>query len=256
VPDFAVSITIVSLERNRAAAPRYARVADDLMARISAGEYPVGSLLPKEIELSQAYGISRHTMREALRRLADAGLLSRRRRAGTEVIAAHAETSYRQPANSIDDMLQYGEHTRVTFGRSRVVRCDDRLAELLGCEKGRPWLRVASVRVRPGERQPICHTTMYLTLELANIEAEVSELSGPMSAMIERVYGLRIAEVEQSLQAISLDGAAARSLRTEPGSPALKAIRRYFDADGRLIELAIALHPGDRFTYVSRLKRE
>ena len=92
--------------------------------------------------------------------------------------------------------------------------------------------------------------------ELENIEAEVAELSGPMSAMIERVYGLRIAEVEQSLQAISLDEAAARSLRTEPGSPALKAIRRYFDADGRLIELAVALHPGDRFTYVSRLKRE
>jgi GntR family transcriptional regulator len=256
VPDSAVSIAIVGLERNRAAAPRYARVADDLMARISAGEYPVGSLLPKEVELSQAYGISRHTMREALRRLTDAGLLSRRRRAGTEVIAAQPETSYRQPANSIDDMLQYGEHTRVAFGQPGVVHCDDGLADLLGCEKGRSWLRVTSVRTRPGERRPICHTTMYLTLELRNIAAEVAKLSGPISAMIERVYGLRIAEVEQSLQAISLDGAAARSLRMDPGSPALKAIRRYFDADGRLIELAVALHPGDRFTYVSRMKRE
>ena len=77
--------------------PRYAEVASDLLTRIARGEYPVGSLLPKEVELSRSYGISRHTMREALRRLSDAGVVSRRRRAGTEVIAAQPSTSYRQP---------------------------------------------------------------------------------------------------------------------------------------------------------------
>src|SRR5690242_3852712 len=32
--------------------PRYAQVANDLMERIAAGEYPIGSLLPKEVDLS------------------------------------------------------------------------------------------------------------------------------------------------------------------------------------------------------------
>jgi len=59
-----------------------------VLARIAGGEYPVGSLLPKEVELSRTYGASRHTMREALRRLSEAGMVLRRRRAGTEVIAA------------------------------------------------------------------------------------------------------------------------------------------------------------------------
>jgi len=75
--------------------PRYALVANDLMERIAAGEYPIGSLLPKEVDLSAEYGISRHTMREALRRLDEAGLVSRRRRAGTEVLAAAPVASYR-----------------------------------------------------------------------------------------------------------------------------------------------------------------
>jgi GntR family transcriptional regulator len=235
--------------------PRYAQVANDLIARIASGEYPVGSLLPSEIELSSAYGISRHTMREALRRLNEAGLLSRRRRAGTEIVATRPARSYRQPISSIDDLLQYGGATEIRQKRLKVVRCNAALAGLIGCETGKEWLRVDSIRTEPGDAQPICRTTLYLTLELTGIEANVARHSGPVSAMIEEVYGIRIAQIEQSIEAISLDAPNARRLRSEPGAPALKATRRYYDHSGRLIELAVALHPGNRFIYTTRLQR-
>jgi GntR family transcriptional regulator len=235
--------------------PRYVQVADDLMQRIASGVYKIGSLLPKEVELSAEYGISRHTIREALRRLDQAGLVSRRRRAGTAVLAAHPRSSYRQPINSIDDLLQYGEATDITMQRKGVVRCSAGLAKLLGCEKGREWLRVESIRTQPGDPRPICHTTMYLNLELDGIETRVSEFAKPISAIVEQVYGLRIAEIEQGIHAISLDKADAKRLHVEPGSPALKAVRRYYDDSKRLIELAIAVHPGERFVYVTRLRR-
>ena len=73
--------------RRAAVTPRYQRVADDLTKRIGSGKYPVGAYLPTEMELCRQYGISRHTVREALRQLRDAGLISRRRRIGTEVVA-------------------------------------------------------------------------------------------------------------------------------------------------------------------------
>jgi GntR family transcriptional regulator len=235
--------------------PRYASVANDLIGRIAAGEFPVGSLLPKEFELAATYGVSRHTMREALRRLDEAGLLSRRRRAGTEIVAAHPLNSYRQPISSIDDFLQYGEATEIRRKRQKVVRCDETLARLIGCQPGSKWLRVESIRTQDGDRRPICHTTLYLTMELDNIEAHIKAHSGPVSAMVEDVYGIRIAEIEQSIEAISLDVISARHLDSEPGYPALKAVRRYYDDARRLIELAVALHPGERFVYTTRLLR-
>jgi GntR family transcriptional regulator len=236
--------------------PRYAQVANDLMERIAAGQYPIGSLLPKEVDLSAEYGISRHTMREALRRLDEAGLVSRRRRAGTEVLASLPVPSYRQPINSIDDLLQYGEATEIRVRRQTRVKCNVALAKMLGCEKGREWLRVETIRTRPSDRRPICHTTVYLNAELDDIEARVGALSGPISAMIETIYGLRIAEIEQSIQAVSLDAARAKRLRVDPGSPALQAIRRYYDATERLVELAVAVHPGEHFVYITRLRRQ
>jgi GntR family transcriptional regulator len=236
--------------------PRYAQVANDLMGRIAAGEYPVGSLLPKEVDLSAAYGISRHTMREALRRLDEAGLVSRRRRAGTEVLAVAPAAIYRQPINSIDDLLQYGEATIVKVRRKARVKCNAALAKTLGCEKGREWLCVETIRTRASDPRPICHTKMYLNAELDNIDARIAAVAGPISAMIESMYGLKITQIEQSMQAISLDDATARRLRVAPGSPALQAVRRYYDANNRLIELAIAVHPGERFVYVTRLRRQ
>ena len=243
-------------DSGKRAGPRYAWVANDLIDRIGAGEFPVGSLLPKELELAYSYGISRHTIREALRRLDEAGLLSRRRRAGTEVVASRTATSYRQPISSIDDFLQYGEATEIRGKRQKVVKCDAPLAELLACPQGTPWLRVQNVRTRRGDRQPVCHTTLYLNMELENIEAHAAANFGPMSAMIEQIYGIQVVEIDQSIEAITLDAASARSLGSEHGAPALKAIRKYYDQSRKLIEVAIALHPGDRFVYTTRLVRK
>ncbi|WP_402468438.1 FadR/GntR family transcriptional regulator [Isoptericola aurantiacus] len=49
--------------------------ADQLSARIEAGEYPVGSKLPAEKDLAQLFGVGRSSMREAVRTLEAAGYL-------------------------------------------------------------------------------------------------------------------------------------------------------------------------------------
>ncbi len=70
------------------------------------------------------------------------------------------------------------------------------------------------------------------------------------------MYGIRIARIEQNIQAIRLGARQARLLKADVGSPALRATRRYYREDDTLIELSSAVHPGDRFTYVTSLVRE
>ncbi len=243
--------------RPRAAVPpRYQQVADELTRRIAAGRYPVGGYLPTEMELVQHYGISRHTVREALRRLRDAGLISRRRRVGTEVVARTPPANYRQPTNSIGDLLQYADETRLTVLGQRRVVCDVALAALLECREGAPWIRVTSLRTGSDPRRPICLTVAYVDADLPEVDRQLHDLTGPISAMLERVYGLHIVRIDQSIQAVRLGKREATLLRAEPGGPALRAIRRYYDRRGRLIELSDAAHPSDRFTYVTSLVRQ
>jgi DNA-binding GntR family transcriptional regulator len=98
-------------------------------------------------------------------------------------------------------------------------------------------------------------TTAYLDARLPNIERNLDGIDGPISAMLERTYGVRIARVEQRIQAIALSKRHAKLLKAKAGSPALLATRRFYGEDGTLIELSSAIHPSDRFSYVTNLVR-
>ena len=246
--------------RNGAAAPepslpRYQRLADDLRKRIGAGKYPVGGYLPTEMELCRRYEISRHTVREALRQLRDAGLISRRRRVGTEVVARTPKARYRQPTSSIGDLLHYGEATELRILDTSEVECDEALAELLECSEGARWLRVNTLRILPGKSRPVCMAIASLDLRFPDLRETLAKVTGPISAKLERAYGIHIVRVDQSIQAIRLGKRQAKALRAKAGSPALRAVRRYYDDRGRLIQLSTATHPGERFTYESTLVR-
>ncbi|MFI6866760.1 FadR/GntR family transcriptional regulator [Nocardia sp. NPDC050406] len=66
------------------------RVATELQDRISSGEWPVGSKIPAEPELVAALGVSRSTLREAVRSLAQVGMLETRPGDGTYVRSDNA----------------------------------------------------------------------------------------------------------------------------------------------------------------------
>lgn len=236
--------------------PRYRQIADELTASIAAGRYRVGELLPTEMELCALYRISRSTVREALRRVRDAGLISRRRRTGTKVIAQTPPVIYRQPTNSIRDLLQYADETRIEILSEKRVICDSRLAAMLECREGRAWLLLTSLRTMPNDPRPICMTTAYVDAGLPDIDKHLESNAGPISAMLERTYGIRIARIEQSIRAVRLGKREAKLLRADVDSPALCAARRYYREDGTLIEVSSAVHPADRFTYVTSLLRE
>ncbi len=60
-------------------------VEQEVRRRINAREWSPGELIPNEVDLAEEFGCARATVNRALQKLADAGLLDRRRRAGTRV---------------------------------------------------------------------------------------------------------------------------------------------------------------------------
>lgn len=86
---------------------RYAAVERQLLAELAVGRYPVGGRFPTEMELCARFAVSRHTVREALRRLSEMGLLERHRGAGTLVRAVSKPAGYVQSVASLDELYQY-----------------------------------------------------------------------------------------------------------------------------------------------------
>ena len=239
-----------------ASKPHFAEIARHLTEGIAAGHYPVGSVLPGELELCGLYSTSRHTIRAALHELQQLGLVSRKKNAGTRVESATPKNDFRASLSSLEDLVQFGT-TNVRVVRAIAeTTAGGALARALGCLEGSRWMQVSSLRVDSGSQQPVGWTDVYFDPEYAEIADTIR--SSPdllISTLIERRYGRRVAEIRQVVRALSIGEEMARALQVSPGMAGLEILRQYFDAAGQMFEASITVHPADRFAVAMRLQR-
>ena len=237
-------------------APLYERIARTLRGRITSGKVAVGEALPTEAALCDQYGVSRYTAREALRRLRDAGLITRRRRAGSRVAATAARSTFVLPVSSATDLFRYASDTRFLIQKRDRIRAGAAEVALLGCRRGQEWFRLRGVRLQPGAKAPVCLTTVYLHASLAGLAKRMPRSAGVIYPQVEAALGARIAWIGQRIEAVALGAEEARQLRARAGACALRVRRHYYDTNDRLLEVSDSLHPGGRFAYEMRLTRE
>jgi DNA-binding GntR family transcriptional regulator len=232
-------------------------IARHLTESIASGRFPVGSLLPTEMELCDHYATSRHTVRAALHELQQLGLVSRKKNVGTRVEATQATNEFRPSLASLDDLIQFGNtHVRkLQDVVSQKIRKD--LAEDLRCKAGSTWIRISSLRMdSANDRLPVGWTDVYIPPTYAEIAELVRHSPGLLiSTLIETRYGRRIEQVEQEIRAVTIDEPMAHSLQVEAGTTALKIIRWYSDAVGNVFEVSVSIHPSERFSVSMLLKR-
>jgi DNA-binding GntR family transcriptional regulator len=237
---------------------RYAVVAKDLIEGISSGRYPVGTLLPTEFELCELYDVSRHTVRAAITQLQNQGLVSRRKRVGTRVEAATARGGYSQSLASVADLAHLAETQVRSIQQVRHFVADIAEARRLGLEPGEHYFCVSSIRVdQDNALAPLCWTDVYAQdIYSAVIELAEQQPGQLIATLIEEHFGLHIDVVDQQVRAVLLTPEIAKSLNAEAGSPGLKIIRHYREDSGALMVVSETIHPDDRFTLVTQLKRE
>lgn len=240
---------------------RYAYVARRLAEDIALGRHPVGSILPKELELAEQFKVSRATVRAALSELQQIGLVSRKRNAGTRVESARVDGApgeFHQSLNSIDDLMQYADETERRIQNIGPEIADIALAARLDCRPGSRWLRISMLRVH-GKRPdlpPICWTDIYLDEAFSELRDIVYEHKGLLATLIETRYGRRIAEIRQNITATGVPASLAGPLDCELNAHALRIKRRYLDAAGAALLITESTHPADRFTYKISLRRQ
>ena len=230
-----------------AAVPRYRKLADTLMRDIEAGRYRVGALLPPEFELSDRYGVSRHTVREAFRRLADMGLISRHQGIGTRVKAKSAEHRYVASLSTLADLFAYTKRTRLKVLAEHRVRAAAELAAMLRCKRGQAWLEFETCRYRIGTARPISYMQIYVYPQYPAIGDHLAARGVWVYGLVERYYGERIVEVRQEIGAVSIEPRVGEILGVKAGSAGLQVLRYYIGRGEKLLSVSMNIYPEARF---------
>lgn len=210
------------------------RIRAEIEARILAGELQPGERIPRETDLMAQYGCARMTVNKALSALAGAGMLERRKRAGTFVARPRAQSMVLDVPDLAAEIAARGQDYRWTLANRRVPTHETALGET-----GRALL-VTGVHHANG--LPLAHEERLINLALVP-EIAAADLAGqpPGSWLIAHVPWT---EAENRISAVPAPAGVARALgiarsaacllierRTWRGPDTITLVRQHFVAD-------------------------
>lgn len=233
---------------------RHARVAQALMDDIARGRYRVGARIPTEAELEIRFGVSRHTVRQAIRRMRDLGLVTARPGIGTTVTARDAAPRAVLSMNSVSELLQFTRNTRLKLLAKSELTADAALAQTLRCRPGQAWLDLELLRTVPHVPAPLGLLHVWIRPEFSAVAGKVDRVRGTVFSLLERQYGIELHELQQEISPAGMPAEAARRLKVKAGSPALRILRHYYDRAGMIPQVSLGWYPEGRFSYTTRMR--
>lgn len=230
--------------------PRYLELADELREEVLRGDYSDPGDFPTESVLCKKFDVSRFTVREALRKLTDEGLIARKRGSGTIVQPATARAgALHQPLSNVGEILQYAHDTAISFEKLPAQEVPAKIAEQIGMASKKKWFVFHGKRLKPGRKRPIAVTVVWLNPELAGAIDKIDINGATLFGQIEEHAGVTVSRVTQDIQAIAAPKNFSGDLGLEEGDPILRILRCFFDENDRLLEISASYHPGERFAY-------
>ena len=240
--------------------PMYRHIADDLRAKIATGELAPNDKLPTEGELSAEYEASRNTVREAIRRLTDEGLLESRPGQGTfvsrrldpfvTVLTADPKTGFgggdtaaylsevrgthREPTNSVprvEVIPAAPEHAallNISPGDQVVSRSQNRYIDSI------PWSRQTTLYLMDFITKGATELLMAKDIEGGAVKYLADNIGIRQSGYRDWITGRLADEDEQSFFGIGHNAAV------------FSASRVAFDQDDKPMRLTITVFPVDR----------
>lgn len=237
--------------------PLYYQIKQDILERISKGDYAPGYRLPGESEMCKAYGVSKITVIRALNDLSHEGVLRRIVGKGTYVVGTRVEQGLLGLSSFSEEMKARNLTPGSRLIEAETMLCDERLAAKLSCNPGDRALMCR--RLRLADSEPIGIQTTYL--RASYVDEAIQEIMKGQLASGASLYdflhqhGLRPTEAVEHYAAVTIKGKEAKLLEVPSGSPGFLVERVGYLGNGAVIEFGQSLMRGDRYGFAVRLVR-
>lgn len=219
---------------------------------IAKKEYQEGKLLPREVELSVQLGVSRNTLRYAILKLVNEGLLSRKKGYGTKVSRKGVLGRAKNWLSFSQEMKALG----ITVHNFELhVSWQDPEEDVAAFFDLKPQTKVLTLeRLRGKENFPFVFFISYFNPEIGMTGND--DFSRPLYNLLEENYHVKAAFSYEEVCAIRASSAICKKLNIGPDEPVLFRKRQVYDENKRPIEFNYGYYRGDSFVYTVESERK
>lgn len=243
-------MTARALDRSRPL-PLWQQLLADLRRRLDRDEF--AATFPGELALVAEYGVSRHTVREAVRRLREEGVVvAGRGRRPRRAEASRIEQPLGEPYSLFRAVEASGRVQRSVV-RSLDVRADGVVAARLGLEESTPLVHLE--RLRLADAEPLAIDRVWLPERLAGPLLDVDFSRTGLYAEYAARCGVRVTDGSEWIRAV-VPGAGQRRLLGIGTDVGVLAVDRLGRAGGAAVEWRQTLVRADRFTVMARFSTQ
>jgi GntR family transcriptional regulator len=230
----------------------YLDIADAIRHDILSRALPVHAKLPSEPELAIKYRAARATVRRALAKLQEEGLIYSRQAVGSFVAEPHVEQDLDQLFSFTEFMVYRGMKPGTRLIRTERQKIDDPESPLLHYLALRPGATLLYIRrLRLGGSDPLVIANTWLP-ESRFPDFLEHNLEQESIYEIMATAGYKPTDAIQTMEAMTLESEDA-ALLTVPSASAALLVRRVAYASGLPVEYALDLYRGDRTKFRVRL---
>jgi GntR family transcriptional regulator len=230
--------------------PLYAQVRRALIARLTAGEWTPGAMLPGESTLAAELRVSPGTVRKAVESLVADGVLRRHQGKGTFVTEQTPERANYHFFRLVDSA---GERVLPQTGSEVVVivPAGAETARRLGLGIGETVVLIDRVRAI-ADRPAILETVEVPAALMPGLERE-TPLPNALYPHYQARHGISVISTDDRLSAAAADPVAAKTLEVAEGTPLLLVERVAYDLTGRAVEWRRSRFLSDGLAYAVTL---
>jgi GntR family histidine utilization transcriptional repressor len=223
------------------------RIRAEISERIRSGAWPPGHRVPSEHELMAEYGCSRMTVNKALAPLAEAGLIVRRRKAGSFVSRPRIHSVVLDIPDIAAEVTARGDPYGYELLSRKARAASVRELEELGLERSTRVLALECLH-RAGGR-PFALEERLINLATVPEAAEVDFAKTPPGGWL--LGHVPWTEAEHRISAANVSKAVAATLGLAPTAACLVLERRTWRGDDRITHVRLTF-PGEAYDLVAR----
>lgn len=215
----------------------FQRLQADLASLIN--KTPAGQRLPSEPDLAKQLGVSRATLREAMRSFETQGLIRRRQGSGTFVVGkVQALDSGLEVLESLDTIAKrMGLEMSVSDLNIESVTADEEMSQFLEVPLGANLTRVR--RVVRADSRPVAYLVDVLPDDILHPKDLPSDFNGSvLDYLLER--GDALATSRANVSAIGASADVAKPLEIQRGDVLLHFHAQLFDGSGKVVDSSLS----------------
>ncbi|KXF83588.1 GntR family transcriptional regulator [Enterovibrio coralii] len=234
--------------------PLYRKIADEIRNKIGTGEYRVGTALPTEAQLREAFSVSRVTVRQAIKLLVENGELESKQGSGTYVKESKVNYDIYQQTSFAEKWAHLNSSIRSEILAFEIRPASLTMAENLQINEGDQIFYVK--RVRFVDDNPITVEETWLPTDMFP-DLTYQVMQGSKYEFIEQQKGLVIDRSEQEIIPILPPKEIADLLGIDPSQPIIEKRTRGHLHDDSVFEYSRNYFKSSdyKFTLVAKRKR-